>query len=79
MLVLGIAYKKDIDDPRESPSLRIMELLQASGARVDYHDPYFPRLPKMRKYDFDLESVELTPETLAELRRSRHCHGPFQL
>jgi UDP-N-acetyl-D-glucosamine dehydrogenase len=65
VLVLGIAYKKDIDDQRESPSLRIMELLAAKGARVDYHDPYFPHLPKMRKYHFDLESIELTPEALA--------------
>ncbi len=66
VLVLGISYKKDIDDPRESPSLKIIELLQASGARVDYHDPYFPRLPKMRKYDLQLESVEPTPEALAK-------------
>jgi UDP-N-acetyl-D-glucosamine dehydrogenase len=66
VLVLGISYKKDIDDPRESPSLRIIELLQANGARVDYHDPYFPRLPKMRKYDLQLESVEPTPEALAK-------------
>ena len=66
VLVLGIAYKKDIDDPRESPSLKIMELLQARGAHVEYHDPYFPRLPKMRKYDFGLESVEPTPEALAK-------------
>jgi UDP-N-acetyl-D-glucosamine dehydrogenase len=66
VLVLGIAYKKDIDDARESPSLRIMELLQARGARVEYNDPYFPYLPKVRKYDFGLESVELTPEALAK-------------
>jgi UDP-N-acetyl-D-glucosamine dehydrogenase len=66
ILVLGLAYKKDIDDPRESPSLRIIELLQEAGARVDYHDPYFPRLPKMRKYRFDLERVDLSPETLAD-------------
>jgi UDP-N-acetyl-D-glucosamine dehydrogenase len=65
VLVLGVAYKKDIDDLRESPSLRIMELLQGRGARVDYNDPYFPRLYKMRRYDFKLASVELTPETLA--------------
>ena len=65
VLVLGVAYKKDIDDLRESPSLRIMELLQARGAQVDYHDPYFPRLHKMRRYDFKLASVELTPPTLA--------------
>jgi UDP-N-acetyl-D-glucosamine dehydrogenase len=66
VLVLGISYKKDIDDPRESPSLRIIELLQANGARVDYHDPYFPHLPKMRKYDLQLKSVEPTPEALAK-------------
>jgi UDP-N-acetyl-D-glucosamine dehydrogenase len=66
ILVLGLAYKKDIDDPRESPSLRIIELLQGEGARVDYNDPYFPRLPKMRKYRFDLESVDLSPEMLAD-------------
>lgn len=65
VLVLGIAYKKDIDDNRESPSLRIIELLQQKGAQVDYHDPYFPSLPKLRKYDFGLQSVEPTPEALA--------------
>jgi UDP-N-acetyl-D-glucosamine dehydrogenase len=66
ILVLGVAYKKDIDDLRESPSLRIMELLRLRGARVDYHDPYFPRLPKTRRYDFQLASVELTAETLSQ-------------
>jgi UDP-N-acetyl-D-glucosamine dehydrogenase len=65
ILVLGVAYKKDIDDLRESPSLRIMQLLQARGAKVEYHDPYFPSLPKTRHYDFGLSSVELTPKTLA--------------
>jgi UDP-N-acetyl-D-glucosamine dehydrogenase len=65
VLILGIAYKKDIDDLRESPSLRIIELLQERGARVDYHDPYFPRLHKMRKYDFGMSAVELTAEALA--------------
>ena len=66
ILVLGVAYKKDIDDLRESPSLRIMELLKIRGARVDYHDPYFPRLPKMRRYDFRLASVELTSQVLSQ-------------
>lgn len=65
ILILGIAYKKDVDDPRESPSLRIMELLQEKGARLSYNDPYFPTLPRMRKYHFHMESVELTPENLA--------------
>jgi len=65
ILILGVAYKKDVDDLRESPTLRIMELLQKSGARVDYHDPYFPRLHKMRHYDFQhLSSVQLTAESL---------------
>jgi UDP-N-acetyl-D-glucosamine dehydrogenase len=65
ILILGIAYKKDIDDLRESPSLRIIELLKDKGAQVDYHDPYFPRLHRMRKYDFGMAAVEPTPEALA--------------
>jgi UDP-N-acetyl-D-glucosamine dehydrogenase len=65
ILILGIAYKKDIDDLRESPSLRIIELLKDSGAHVDYHDPYFPSLHRTRKYDFRLSAVEPTAEALA--------------
>jgi len=65
ILVLGIAYKKDIDDLRESPSLRIIELLKESGAHVDYHDPFFPSLHRTRKYDFRLSAVEPTAEALA--------------
>ena len=65
ILVLGVAYKKDIDDLRESPSLRVIELLQERGARVDYHDPFFPQLHMMRRYDFGLVSIELTAEALA--------------
>jgi UDP-N-acetyl-D-glucosamine dehydrogenase len=65
ILILGIAYKKDIDDLRESPSLRIIELLKDGGAQVDYHDPYFPRLHRMRKYDFGMTAVEPTAEALA--------------
>jgi len=65
ILVLGISYKKDVDDLRESPSLRIIELLQERGATVDYNDPYFERLHKMRQYDLGLESVALTAESLA--------------
>ena len=64
VLVLGVAYKKDIDDVRESPALKIMELLGAQGAQVAYHDPFVPRLSKMRKYDFRLESIPLNAETL---------------
>lgn len=65
VLILGVAYKKDIDDLRESPTLRIMHLLSQRGARVDYNDPYFPRLHKMREYDLaHVSSVEVTAEAL---------------
>ncbi|NVF13655.1 UDP-N-acetyl-D-glucosamine 6-dehydrogenase [Vreelandella maris] len=66
VLVLGIAYKKNVDDMRESPSVTIMELLQAKGALVAYSDPHVPIFPKMREHHFDLSSVELTEHSLAE-------------
>jgi len=66
ILVLGIAYKKDVDDLRESPSLAVMELLQARGVRVDYHDPYFPHLGRMRRYNFQMDSVPLSAEALSQ-------------
>jgi UDP-N-acetyl-D-glucosamine dehydrogenase len=59
VLVLGVAYKKDIDDLRESPSLTIIELLQKEGAQVSYHDPYFPFVGKGRKYDLQMKCVSL--------------------
>ena len=59
VLILGVAYKKDIDDLRESPALTIIELLQKDGARVSYHDPYFPFIGKGRKYDLQMKCVEL--------------------
>jgi UDP-N-acetyl-D-glucosamine dehydrogenase len=65
ILILGVAYKKDVDDLRESPALRIIQLLQARGAKVDYHDPYFPQLPRTRHYNFGLTSVEPTPKALS--------------
>jgi UDP-N-acetyl-D-glucosamine dehydrogenase len=66
VLVLGISYKKDIDDLRESPSLKIIELLQQHGARVDYNDPYFPQLHKMRHYDYShMRSADISPKSLA--------------
>ena len=65
ILCLGIAYKRDVDDTRESPSVHVMEILRAKGARVEYSDPYAPVFPKMREHRFDLKSVELTPENLA--------------
>jgi UDP-N-acetyl-D-glucosamine dehydrogenase len=63
--VLGIAYKKNIDDMRESPAVEMMELLARRGALVNYCDPHVPRFPKMRNYHFDLASVPLTPEAIA--------------
>jgi UDP-N-acetyl-D-glucosamine dehydrogenase len=59
VLVLGVAYKKDIDDLRESPSLTIIELLQKDGAEVSYHDPYFPFIGKGRKYDLQMKCADL--------------------
>ena len=59
ILVLGVAYKKDIDDLRESPSLTIIELLQKAGAEVGYHDPYFPFVGRGRKYDLQLTRTPL--------------------
>lgn len=64
ILVLGLAYKKDIDDTRESPSLKLIELLTQKGAEVDYNDPYIPRTRKMRMYDLKKESVPLNRKTL---------------
>lgn len=59
VLVLGVAYKKDIDDLRESPALTIIELLQQDGAQVSYHDPYFPFIGRGRKYDLQMKRTEL--------------------
>jgi UDP-N-acetyl-D-glucosamine dehydrogenase len=59
VLVLGVAYKKDIDDLRESPALTIIELLQKDGAQVSYNDPYFPFIGKGRKYDLQMKCAEL--------------------
>ncbi len=59
ILVLGLAYKKDIDDLRESPSLTIIELLQKEGAQVSYNDPYFPTVGRGRKYDLDMKCTPL--------------------
>jgi UDP-N-acetyl-D-glucosamine dehydrogenase len=65
ILMLGVAYKKDVDDVRESPAMEIMELLQARGAALSYSDPYIPKLHKMRNWDFShMSSVELTDTVL---------------
>ncbi|TMH56727.1 MAG: nucleotide sugar dehydrogenase [Betaproteobacteria bacterium] len=66
VLVLGIAYKKNVDDMRESPAVELMSLLAARGARVEYSDPHVPVFPRMRKYRFELESVPVSSETLSQ-------------
>jgi len=65
ILNLGIAYKRDVDDMRESPSVFVMEILRDWGATVHYSDPNLPVFPETREHDFTLSSVDLTPETLA--------------
>lgn len=65
ILALGIAYKRDIEDCRESPSVQVMELLRDRGAIVHYSDSFAPKFPRMREHRFDLESIQLTPEALA--------------
>ena len=65
VLVLGIAYKKNVDDMRESPSVEIMELIEAKGGLVAYSDPHVPVFPKMREHHFELSSEPLTAENLA--------------
>lgn len=67
ILVLGIAYKKNVDDVRESPSVFLMEKLRDLGADVTYSDPHVPSFPKMREHHFDLSSVPLTAENLASV------------
>ncbi|MCK9377582.1 MAG: nucleotide sugar dehydrogenase [Syntrophobacterales bacterium] len=67
ILVLGIAYKKDVDDNRESPSLKIMDLLKQEGAEVSYNDPHIPRCAGMRHYPhFDMVSTPLSEDVLRE-------------
>jgi UDP-N-acetyl-D-glucosamine dehydrogenase len=66
ILMLGIAYKKNVDDMRESPSVEIMQQMQKHGAIVEYTDPHVPVFPRMRRYSFDLKSVDLTADALAE-------------
>jgi UDP-N-acetyl-D-glucosamine dehydrogenase len=67
ILILGVAYKKDVDDARESPALAIMNLLQKKGAVILYHDPYISVLPPFRKYSFKLTSSPLTDQLLRRI------------
>ncbi len=64
VLVLGLAYKPDVDDVRESPSFELIEKYRELGAKVDYHDPHVPQTHAMRKYDLGMKSVPLTAANL---------------
>jgi len=66
VLVLGVAYKKNVDDMRESPALKIITLLMEKEAKVEYSDPYVPKIPKLRKYKLDMSSVPLTEKNLSK-------------
>jgi UDP-N-acetyl-D-glucosamine dehydrogenase len=66
ILILGLAYKKNVDDVRESPAVEIMEILSKSGAELNYHDPHILKFPVMREHDFNLASVDLGASMLAE-------------
>jgi len=66
ILVLGLAYKKNVDDLRESPAVEILSMLLNKGANARYSDPYFPSIPKMRRHDLQLHSVEVSAEALAD-------------
>jgi len=66
ILVLGIAYKKNVDDMRESPSVELISLLISRGAKVDYSDPHVPTFPRMRKYRFELKSVPVNEKNLPQ-------------
>ena len=66
--IFGVAYKRDVDDPRESPAFRLIELLNERGANLSYHDPFIPTLPKMRSFDVPaLESNDLSQAYLKSL------------
>jgi UDP-N-acetyl-D-glucosamine dehydrogenase len=66
VLMLGIAYKKNVDDMRESPAVQIMEMVRNKGGILSYSDPHVQVFPKMREHRFDLKSVELTPQSIAD-------------
>ncbi len=64
ILILGIAYKKDVGDARESPAFKIIEILEKKGAKVEYNDPYFSEFPQTRRYKYQKKSVELLPKNI---------------
>ena len=65
IIILGLAYKKDVDDIRESPSLKLIELFEEMGAEVDYHDPYISKIPETRKHKLVKESIDITENNLS--------------
>lgn len=64
ILIIGLAYKPNVDDVRESPAAEIIKLLSGHGAKVSYHDPHIPSFPTMRRYQYDLDSVDLTKDSI---------------
>ncbi len=66
ILILGLSYKKNIDDTRESPAVEIMSLLEEKGAQIAYSDPHVPVFPRKRDYFFELKSVELTQANIEQ-------------
>src|SRR5690554_2884005 len=66
VLVLGIAYKKNVDDMRESPSVEVMDMIRRKGAHVDYSDPYVPVFGPLKEYNYQLESRPISEKMLAE-------------
>ncbi|MEP7146457.1 MAG: nucleotide sugar dehydrogenase [bacterium] len=83
ILLLGLSYKKDIDDLRESPSLKLIELLQDEGAVVDYSDDYVTMIPKLRKYEFNKKSMPITKKNIAKydlvLLSTDHTYYDYKL
>lgn len=83
ILILGLSYKKDIDDLRESPSLKLIELLQDEGALVDYNDEYVTMIPKLRKYEFKKKSVPISKQNVAKydlvLLSTDHTYYDYKL
>ena len=65
ILILGITYKKNVDDMRESPAVKLMNLLNIKGAELSYSDPYIKEFPKMRHYNFDMKNITLDPKILS--------------
>ena len=79
MLILGLAYKKDIDDPRESPAFEIIHLLLHLGAEVAYHDPHIPVAPRMRSWpSLPADDVAALTATSSPPGRRVHRHRPFR-